>query len=114
MSNRTTQIDSLKRLGKPIYPKGAGYRSVPEIGSHEVSDGFEQAVRNYFSAPAGATVTTDIQGAQEYQIGEYTWDSDPASIEVSVTWWEDHGDAIRPVSRNESFSTLPELWAALS
>ena len=72
--------------------------------------GFDDAVRRYFAAPADAQVESSFDGGNEFQIGDYTWDTEPYNVTITV-YIRAKG---KPVEvREESFTDLPSLWDAL-
>lgn len=70
---------------------------------------FEDAVRKMFDAPPEARVSVFIEGGQDVQIGDYTWDTEPHEIEVWAVW----GDPPNETRREEKWYSIPELFEAL-
>lgn len=86
-----------------------------------LSGSFEQAARVLFDdLPEEAIITSAMEGGQEYQLGDYTWDTEdriivieaylpPALVNKKNSPFRKHRGK---VWRRE-FHDLPSLWEAL-
>lgn len=72
---------------------------------------YEDAVRKMFGVDETYTVSDDIEGGGDYQIGDYTWDTEPTKIVVRVS--KNLGPGKGYDTKTQEFDTLPEVWAAL-
>lgn len=89
---------------------------------------FEARVRERFGVDDTWRVEVEMSGGGQFQIGDYTWDSEPYRLEVVATamkidWVRDryfHGGTLRPrlvgdYKGRKTYETgsLPEIWAWL-
>lgn len=84
---------------------------------------FEAAVRKRMGVGEDFQIQVETHGGAEYQLGEYTWDSEPYSFHLiaqPMSWIEVSGndrrvlmgDVSRHSERQEiEFDSIPDLWA---
>lgn len=71
---------------------------------------FENAIRRLFGVDETWEAGCDESGGGEVQIGDYTWDTEPLEFTLWVRRWESK----RYVTKQQTFSSLPEVWEALN
>jgi hypothetical protein len=79
-----------------------------------MSDVFEDACRRLLGAHPDAYISVDIEGGQEVQIGDMTWDTEPYEFEVWARWFDPKKKAGESAQIwSQKFHTLPDLFTAL-
>lgn len=71
---------------------------------------FYEAARALLGAPEHSVVDSEFRSEQTYQIGDYTWDTDPGGLDITAQW---HDEAKKRQVLSRSFDSLPALFEAL-
>lgn len=69
---------------------------------------FEKAFIKRYDLPEDSIITIEIRGGGEVQIGDMTWDTEEASIEVTASAVQDY--AWPTTVFKKDYDSLPDIW----